>query len=124
MGYFTREELQCKCGCKQMKLSSQFIDKLDKLRESVGFPLTVTSGYRCPEHNAKVSSTGRTGPHTREACDFGVSGSKAYAVLSAALQLGFKGIGVAQKGPVGSRFIHVDDLPNDATTPRPYVWSY
>jgi len=124
MNYFSREELQCKCGCGQMKLSEGFINKLNRLRDAVGFPLPVTSGYRCPDHNAKVSATGRTGPHTREACDFGVAGDKAYIVLSAALQLGFKGIGVAQKGPVGSRFIHVDDLPRDASTPRPCVWSY
>lgn len=95
------------------------MDKVEKLRLALGFPLTVTSAARCPDHNAKVSGTGRTGPHTTgRAIDLGVSHQQAYMVLSAAILAGFSGIGVNQKG--GGRFIHLDDLKDG----RPTVWSY
>lgn len=97
-----------------------FMDKVEELRLSVGFALPVTSAARCPKHNANVSGTGLTGPHTTgRAIDFGVSGSKAYAVLNAALRMGFTGIGVNQKG--NGRFIHIDDLTGPT---RPATWSY
>jgi zinc D-Ala-D-Ala carboxypeptidase len=39
-----------------------------------------------------------------------------------ALEQGFTGIGVSQKGAI--RFIHVDDLPDAPGQPRPTIWSY
>lgn len=117
---FTREELQCKCGCGKMEIPMASINRLQKLRDMVGFALPITSGYRCPDHNARVSGTGRTGPHTKGAFDIGVSHHQAYMVLAAAIAVGFTGIGVNQKGT--GRFIHVDDLPESDL--RPTVWSY
>jgi len=120
--HFTNAELACKCGCGMLP-QQDFMDKIEKLRLSLGFALPVTSAARCPEHNAKVSGTGRTGPHTTgRAIDIGVLGNKAHWLLTAALIMGFSGIGVAQKG--SGRFIHLDDLPNSPTSPRPFVWSY
>jgi uncharacterized protein YcbK (DUF882 family) len=120
--HFSDAELACKCGCGMLP-AKDFMDKIEALRLSVGFALPVTSAARCPDHNARVSGSGRTGPHTTgRAIDFGVFGSKAHAVLTAALARGFTGIGVQQKG--GGRFIHLDDLPATSQRPRPYVWSY
>lgn len=120
--HFTKAELTCKCGCGMLPEQS-FMDKVEKLRMSVGFALPVTSAARCPDHNAKVSGTGRTGPHTTgRAIDFGIDGSRAYAVLSAAIAMGFTGIGVNQKG--GGSFIHIDDLTSVGPRTRPWVWSY
>ena len=100
-----------------------FMNKIEELRMYIGFPIVVTSAARCPEHNSRVSGTGRTGPHTTgRAIDLGVGGDRAYKVLLAALSMGFTGIGVNQKGP--ARFIHIDDLENTPSRPRPYVWSY
>ena len=100
-----------------------FMERIEKLRIQFGKPMTVTSAARCPEYNAKVSSTGLTGPHTTgRAIDFGISRGDAYAVLRLALIAGFTGIGVAQKGP--SRFLHLDDLEQDEGQPRPTIWSY
>ena len=121
--YFKREEFTCKCGCGQTLIEDTFIDKLDDLRDKCGFPLQVTSGYRCPTHNDRVSSTGLTGPHTTgRAADFLVSRSNAYDTVKYALLMGFTGIGVNQKG--SGRFIHVDDLPNGPNQPRCTIWSY
>jgi zinc D-Ala-D-Ala carboxypeptidase len=122
--HFKIDEFRCKCGCGRNEISEKLIDKLDALRTAVGFALPVTSGYRCPDHNAKVSSTGRTGPHTTgRAVDVGVRGAQALEVLTLALAGGqFTGIGINQKG--GARFVHLDDLPPADGQPRPTVWTY
>lgn len=120
--HFSNAELACKCGCGMLP-AQDFMEKIERLRVSVGFALPVSSAARCPEHNAKVSSSGRDGPHTTgRAIDLAVFGSKAHLVLSTAVRMGFTGIGVQQKG--GGRFLHLDDLPAADRHPRPYVWSY
>ena len=97
-----------------------FMDKVEQLRLAVPFPLPVSSAARCPKHNASVSSTGSTGPHTTgRAIDLQVDRKNAYIVLKAALESNlFTGIGIQQKG--GGRFIHLDDLELN----RPTIWSY
>lgn len=120
--HFSNAELACKCGCGMLP-AQDFMEKIERLRVSVGFALPVSSAARCPEHNARVSSSGRDGPHTTgRAIDLDVFGSKAHLVLSTAVRMGFTGIGVQQKG--GGRFLHLDDLPATDRRPRPYVWSY
>ena len=119
--YFSDAELACKCGCGLLP-PADFRAKLERLRERHGKPLRVTSGARCPKHNAATSGTGLTGPHTKRACDFGVRGKEALDLIRLALEQGFTGIGVSQKGDF--RFIHVDDLPDAPGQPRPHIWSY
>jgi len=120
--YFKDSELACKCGCGMLP-KADFMARVEKLREACGFPFIVTSAARCADHNARVSSTGAYGPHTTgRAIDIGVSHGRAYHLIAEALAHGFTGIGVQQKG--GSRFIHLDDLPNAPGQPRPTVWSY
>ncbi len=118
---FSDNELRCKCGCNRNDIDPGFMDKLVVIRKAVGFPMILSSAYRCPEYNRKVSSTGPDGPHTKGAVDVLVFGSKAYAVMAAAFRHGMTGIGVSQKGTHAKRFIHLDDL---TTPPRPWPWSY
>ena len=121
--HFSREELQCKCGCGRMEIPASFLEKLEELRVAYGKPMPVTSGYRCPSHNADVSDTGEAGPHTLGAVDISVAGADVHRLLQLAFIVGFTGIGIKQKGPFSGRFVHLDDLP--ATThPRPRVWTY
>lgn len=97
-----------------------FLDDLQALRTAFGAAMPVTSGYRCPEHNAKISKTGPTGPHTTgRAVDIGLGGASALVLVKLALEHGFTGLGVNQKG-VG-RFIHLDKIIDG---PRPNIWSY
>ena len=120
--HFTAKELACKCGCGMLP-AQDFMCKIEELRIRCGFPLPISSGARCPEHNARVSATGKTGPHTTgRAIDLAVDREKAYIVLCIALVMGFTGIGVQQKGT--GRFIHLDDLPAKEGQPRPTVWGY
>jgi uncharacterized protein YcbK (DUF882 family) len=101
-------------------MDSAFIDALDILRARVGFPLVVSSGYRCPTHNQRVSSTGPDGPHTTgKAVDIAVDRQRAWHVLREAARMGFTGIGIKQTG--GGRFIHLDMLDGQN---RPMLWGY
>lgn len=119
--YFKIEEFACS-HCGQNLIDSQFVQELDDLRHEYGKPMKVTSGYRCPTHNAKVSSTGTNGPHTfGRAADIAVDRGDAYRLAKLAFARGFTGIGLQQKG--AGRFIHLDTLPN-AAHPRPTIWSY
>ncbi len=119
--HFPKYEVSCKCGCGLLP-PQDFMDKVERVRIRFGRPMKVTSGARCCPYNHKVSSTGLNGPHTKRAIDFGVIGSDALELVRIALEEGFTGIGVNQKGK--ARFIHLDDLPNEVGQPRPWIWSY
>ena len=72
---FTPDEFRCSC-CNRLEISSDIMDLLQTARNELG-PLTITSAYRCPDHNSKVSSTGSSGPHTSGyAVDIHVSNSQ------------------------------------------------
>lgn len=52
---FTRDEFECQCGkCTAQMIDTELVDKLQRIRDMLGVPLKVTSGYRCITHNAKV----------------------------------------------------------------------
>ena len=112
--HFNPSEFTCSC-CGVEQMDADFMRKLDAVRATFDFPFIISSGYRCPEHNQAVSSTGPSGPHTTgKACDIALSYESARAAL-VPLATAFSGIGINQKGP--SRFIHVDDLD-------PRIWTY
>ena len=120
---FSNKELSCSC-CGKNEMTQETVDALQNLREAIGKPLKLSSAYRCPEHNSKVSSTGNTGPHTTgKAIDIKCSGKDAWELLSFAMIRSkvWKGIGISQKGKHSSRFIHLDIIEADN---RPWVWSY
>lgn len=116
--YFNLSDFACS-HCGENKINPRLIDALDDLREMCGFPLKVTSGYRCPVHNQNVSTTGPNGPHTTGlAADLAVDRGKAIVLLQIALNdTRFTGFGVNQKGE--GRFIHLDLIDRPRT-----VWSY
>ena len=119
--YFTPSELCC-TDSGELEMDSGFMDILLALRKHLDFPFVVTSGYRSPEYNDRISSTGRTGPHTTgKAVDILVSGERAFKVMAAAADFGFTGIGLNQKGEHSHRFIHLDTLEGEL---RPWVWTY
>lgn len=119
--HFTKGELACRDGCGMLP-AQDFMDKIERLRLRCGFPMPVTSAARCPKHNQRVSKSGPNGPHTTgRAIDLGVDGPRAYELVRIAIEMGFTGIGIHQRGT--GRFVHVDDLPNK-DHPRPRIWSY
>lgn len=120
--YFGQEELQCHCGCGKDGMDAEFMKKLIALRKQLGFPLVVTSGYRCAKYNQQVSKTGYNGPHTiGRAVDIMVCGEQAYMLIKQALACGISGVGIQQMGNAAERFIHLDDLTKENGCPRPRV---
>ena len=115
---FKADEFKCShCGDNEIK--EELLDKLQALRSRYGKPMRITSGYRCPRHPIEAAKSA-PGPHSSGlACDVGVEGADAHKLLGLALDAGFRGIGVQQKGT--GRFLHLDlvSSPN-----RPTVWSY
>lgn len=108
----------------EILIDTDFLDLFERLRTAYGHPLPVTSGYRSPAHNIAVSTTGAHGPHTTgRAMDVQVVGASALMVLRLALTMGYTGIGIAQTGPLTSRFLHLDTL-TAPDYPRPMLWSY
>ncbi|HHO49275.1 MAG TPA: peptidase M15 [Desulfobacteraceae bacterium] len=121
--HFKLRELQCKCGCGRMDIDPDFLRRLEDLRVAYGRPMIINSGYRCPEYNNRVSTTGLDGPHTIGAVDVRCSGHEAHLLLHMAMIVGFSGIGVKQHGPHSGRFLHLDNLTTH-DNPRPWVWTY
>jgi len=119
--YFTDDELKCQ-HCGEHGIDGYFMAKIDNLREELGFPFPVTSGYRCPEHPIEARKKAPGAHTTGKAIDIGVSGNEAYMLIEAAIRDNFTGIGINQKGD--SRFIHLDIIPHSSSSPRPWIWSY
>jgi len=118
MNYFSKDELKCK-HCGEYKFNEDFLGLLNSIRSDCGFPLPVSSGYRCPNHPIEASKK-RAGAHTTGmAVDIVVSHERAHKLLQVALEHGIPRIGVNQKG--NERFIHLDW---DMSLPHPTIWSY
>ena len=115
---FKPEELSCS-HCGELKIHENIMDLLQEAREVLG-PLSITSGYRCPEHNNKISSTGLSGPHTTgKAIDIHVSNSQHRKQLIDYFADKVTGLGIAKT------FIHIDILyEEDGFEMRPNCWVY
>ena len=121
MNYFTQAELSCKCGCETYKFDKDFLVILNSIREVCGFPLPVSSGYRCQNHPIERNKE-HPGEHTQGlAVDIKVSGWKAYDLLKIALDHDIRRIGISQSGDRDRRFIH---LGASQSMPSPVIWSY
>lgn len=115
---FTADEFRCRCGCGRADMDPSFMELLQGIRTALDAPIRITSGFRCPAHNARVSSTGDNGPHTTgRAADIAVGADHRLQLLRSALLRGVQRVGVA------NGFIHLDtsDHPDH---PRPRVWGY
>jgi uncharacterized protein YcbK (DUF882 family) len=117
---FTEAEMRCKHTGK-CEMRPVFMQRLQHLRSVYGAPMTVTSGYRDRTHPEEAKKA-QPGAHTTgRAVDIAVRGADAVKLLRLALEFGFTGIGIQQKGE--GRFIHLDDI-SDGSLPRPGLWSY
>lgn len=59
--YFKTSEFSCQCklpSCVEQKVSKELISKLTQLRESINEPLSITSGFRCREHQEEIRRSG------------------------------------------------------------------
>lgn len=121
--YFTEQELACK-GTDECDMHPEFMEKLIAVREDYNQPMIITSGYRHLAYNDTIGGA-KNSPHLYgRAVDVKVAGGDALRLIGAALRHGMRGIGVKQRGDHDRRFIHLDDMPQSDTHPRPWIWSY
>ena len=115
---FKPDEFKCSC-CGRLDIYSDLLDLLQKAREDLGSAITINSGYRCPEHNDSVSSTGLAGPHTTgKSVDIHVSNSQHRKQLIDYFANKVTGIGIAKT------FIHIDTISPEELSHRPNCWLY
>ena len=105
-------------------MSADFMSAMDGLRLRMDGPLIVNSGYRTEAHNAAIGGSEHSAHCLGLAADVRVHGEQAYRLIRHAMKIGFTGIGIAQRGPVAGRFIHLDMAPAAKYRPRPWCWSY
>jgi zinc D-Ala-D-Ala carboxypeptidase len=121
--HFCAEEMACRCGCglglHPDDLHPELLDLLEQVRALAGgLPLAITSGLRCPAHNAAQGGVPDS-PHCRGAAADIACGSavRRWQLLVAAVTAGAQGIGLART------FVHVD-VDRGADRHRPAAWGY
>ena len=105
---FLAAEFACKCGCGRNMISRLLVDQLQKLRDEIGRPITVISGYRCRLHNTLVGG-GQLSQHVLgNAADIRVKGMTPRQLYEVARKYpAFTGIGVNDRGNT----LHLDVRP-------------
>lgn len=92
--HFDLDEFACPC-CGQNDISRPFVGLLDQARELVGIPFRVSSGFRCKAHNRQVGGSPDSEHLVGFAADILATDSETrFLVVSAALQVGIRRIGV------------------------------
>lgn len=106
---FYRDEVACKgkaCCNHSAPVHPELINGIQELRNIVGAPLNVISGFRCNRHNAKVPNAAPNSFHTLGmAADISckkVSSEKLALLAEIVTQFNVGGIGVYKS------WIHVD----------------
>lgn len=101
--YFKQEEFSCPC-CGKNNMLEEFILKLYNAREISGVPFIINSGYRCYNHNKKISGMPNSYHLLGEACDIKCyDGWQRYQIISGAIKAGIYGIIIYEN------FIHIDN---------------
>ncbi len=64
---FSKSEFDCSCGCDMPKDVLNNVQKvanqLQMLRNVVGIPIKINSGYRCPDYNDNVVKGAKNSQH-------------------------------------------------------------
>lgn len=103
-------------GSGRHNMKHGLVLRLDFIRDDVGFPIKVNSGYRTPEHNTAVGGSVNSAHLSGLAVDIACPNShERFLLVQAALKYGFNRIGM------GSNFIHLDI---DETKPQRVIWTY
>jgi hypothetical protein len=100
---FSPAEIACR-GTATLKLHAQAMDKLQALRDRLGKPLIVNSGYRSPTHNRAVGGAPRSKHMEGTAFDISMANHDPVAFETAAREVGLLGFGFYPR----SNFMHVD----------------
>lgn len=109
---FKEEEFRCS-ETGENEMQARFLEMLQVLRTKYGKPMTITSGYRSPNHSIEKRKV-RPGTHSQGvAADIYCTGLDKYRLVKLAFELGFTGIGIDKS------FVHLD-----VSRERCAIWSY
>ena len=103
---FSPREIACK-GTGELIIDDHALDKLQALRDALGKPLIVTSGYRSPAHNKRVGGAKKSRHMQGDAFDIRMENHDPHEFENAARAVGFTGFGFYPK----SGFMHIDMGP-------------
>lgn len=120
--HFRSTEFRCKCGhCHRAWVLRELIVALEGYRRALGGPVTVVSGYRCPNHNKRVGGA-KASQHCYAAPDTSGAAADIAGQLSTAQvkTLGLFG-GIGFKASTG-KVTHVD--VRQVSKSKPTVWRY
>lgn len=119
--FFSDNELRCKCGCfslPQNGMNEELLQRLDRLREIVGEPIHVSSGYRCSNHEIeapRVEQRGYGGQHWfGKAVDIYCDNLTMDELADLATSVGFRGV---ERNDLLD-YVHVD------VREEPYYWRF
>ena len=112
---FARYEFQCPCGCGTQVVDPELAEKLQLVRDKVGKPIKITSGYRCIKHNAAVGGSSGSKHRYGMAADWRLVDRSINPVALGiiAQAVGFGGIGIYWYD--GNMFCHADTRGTKAT---------
>lgn len=99
---FSSDEFECP-GSDDHKISKDLVEKLQELREAYGKSITITSGYRSPEYNAKVGGVANSQHVLGRGAD--ITGKDLDKLYDLCLGI-FSAVGDGRKK---GKFIHVDN---------------
>lgn len=101
---FVSTEFDCHGSgcCGNTKIDNQLVEILQKIRDYFEKAVNITSGYRCPTHNANVGGASQSYHTKGQAADFYISGVKPAEIGKYAESIGVLGIGVYDD------FVHID----------------
>lgn len=86
-------------------MSEVFLDDIDRLRDKMGIPLIINSGFRCDNHNADIGGSPTSKHRLGLASDIStknLSSEQRYNLIKNAYEIGINGIGIYKN------FVHLD----------------
>jgi uncharacterized protein YcbK (DUF882 family) len=114
---FTAAEFVCK-HCGKAGIRFEFVQALQALRDRLGVPLRITSGYRCPQHPVERGKA-KPGRHA-EGIAADITGPPLIDIWRALADFPeFAGVGVARY----QNYIHIDTRGGVPPGGR-VVWAY
>ena len=91
--HFQAREFACSC-CGMVLVHPELVRKLESLRNVVGSPVYITSGYRCAKYNEVVGGVENSYHLFGMAADIYVKGISPMQLAEMADRTGFDGIGI------------------------------